>query len=793
MKSYLRFLSRNRLYTAIEVVGLSLALAFVITLSSYIISDMSINKVLKNTDSIYLCHRKDGPNCFDDIPDFYAKFPEIENSCLLVGCSPSKSIFQEITTASHGDNKADVNVMGASDTFLDFFTIPLSEGQPEDALKSKHNAIISENLANVLFPDGDALGKKINVFEKSPAGLFLKDEDCINFDFDVVVTGIFKSFSRTIFHEPDLIMRSDLILEKQDEIFHGSVRIGEYSFIRLSDGTDENALKENLNSEFLKVAKNYATDIDRSISLTPFDDIRKQNPESFSWSFTNLRNGKLFNIYLTMCIFITLVSLLGYIVLTIAFSRFRIKEIATRKLLGTSKRHIIGRCFAETFGLLAVSCIFAIILSIAFKKPASEILGAEINPLSLMAEYLMLAGIILIMAAIASTVPSFTLSSYSAINVIKGEARYHDKKTFSKIFIGFAGFLCIAALSICFGITRQTRHLINQPLGYQTDSIVCVSFFGSETNRFNDELKALSFIEDTGFYETLPFITARTIIGTYPVDHTEAHFICGEKGFFNILGIDIMEDFNVASTDPYDGKWYMCQSSYENGSQYLTEGNIKMYRPVPLSGIVRDFKIGSLKSDTQGLMTFINVSELPEMAIFGNIIAKVNIDEDNAKKAIDEFYRKKEFNGYEYRVFTLQEYVENEIQEELNMRKLMTGFSIACILMSIMTIIGLCSYHAKASEKDNAVRNVFGSSKIELVRTFALHFTTPIVISALLAIPLAWIIIGKWLEGYAIRTDNSPIIYIGALVLVMSITAITLVIQASHLLRTNPADALKKE
>ena len=168
MKSYLRFLSRNKLYTAIEVVGLSLALAFVIVLSSYIVNDMSVNKVLKNTDDVYMVHGLERSDCFSEVPALYETMPEIKSSCGMVHSGRNTSLFDDLTTVSHGETKMNAKILGASDTFFDFFTFPLLEGDPENALSSKFSVVISEEMANTLFPDGDALGKEINVFEKNP-------------------------------------------------------------------------------------------------------------------------------------------------------------------------------------------------------------------------------------------------------------------------------------------------------------------------------------------------------------------------------------------------------------------------------------------------------------------------------------------------------------------------------------------------------------------------------------------------------------------------------------------------
>ena len=162
-------------------------------------------------------------------------------------------------------------------------------------------------------------------------------------------------------------------------------------------------------------------------------------------------------------------------------------------------------------------------------------------------------------------------------------------------------------------------------------------------------------------------------------------------------------------------------------------------------------------------------------------------------KKIKEFYASKGYNDEVIQVNSLQNSLKVEIREETNILKLVTGFSMICILMAVLTIVGLSSYHAKVAEKDNAVRNVFGCSKKEMIRKMTRDFTLPVIVSAVVAIPVAWAVIDRWLEGYVIRCDNSLLIYAGALALVLLVTIVSVALQAVRLMRTNPAKVLKKE
>ena len=797
MKSYLRFLSRNKLYTAIEVVGLSMALAFVIVLSSYIVDDMSVNKALKNTENIYICHKNASITAYDLTETLYESIPDIEESCEFVtSIGGGKLMFSGVTCASHADKEVHVSTMAGEPQLFDFLTFPLREGNPENALKDKYSVVISEELARTFFPDGDALGKEINISESNALKGYYPDFQ--DMDMNLTVTGVLEEFPKTIFFEPDIIINIDLHHEKQMEMYQGMLNLYDFSLVRLKEGADVERISQQLTEEFKKHAKEtYGPQYDASkaeVRLTAFDRIKTMSSdeaEDINSFFCNLRNGKLFGIYLIMCIFLTVVALLDYVVLTIAFSRFRIKEIATRQLLGTDRKGIIVRCFLEAFMLLMVSCIFAVLIAVAFKNPIGQILGTEINPLSHLNEYLILAGIILIMVGLASAVPSFILSSYSAINVIKGEARYNDKTRFGKLFIGIAGLLSIGALSICFGITRQTRHLINQPLGYETDGVILIRFMDKGLNRYYDELKAQSFVSKVGRFSSIPNSAYATIIGSNDGQRAEIRLLDGDRDYFEILGIEFIEEFSAPSGME---NYYMCQSTYDAAVGFTENRMIStLMGPMPLCGIVSDLKLGHLNEETTGKFAGINILNDFSGTMGEMLCVKAEGNEKEALRRVKEFYRSKGYNDDICEIGTLKGSLENEIREERNIMKLLTGFSIICILMTIMTIVGLSSYHSKTNERSNAVRNVFGCSKREMIRKLTLDFTLPVVISAIVAIPAAYMVIGRWIEGYVIRTDNSPLIYIGAFAVVLAVTIASIVLQAIRLMRTNPADALKKE
>ena len=793
MISYLRFLSRNKLDTAIEVVGLSVALAFVIVLSSYIVDDMSVNKALKNTDDIHICYSSDEITAPHEVSGLYEKFPEIKESCAYFARNDGKALISGASVVRYADNEINVSTVAASQNFFDFFAFPFAEGDPQTALSTKNSVVLSEEIANVLFPDGDAIGKEINLFENNAySGYYTY---MTNVDVNMIVTGVLKPYTKTIFNNPDIFISIDLFREMEKVNYAGLVRISEVNFVRINEGADIEDLARQLTEEYRKTPNQSGEDPSgKEVRVSRFQDIKKlsdADAPGVYFTFTNIRSGKLFGIYLIMCIFLTVIALLDYVVLTIAFSRFRIKEIATRQLLGTGRKGIIFRCFIEAFALLMVSCFFAILLALGFKEPVGQVLRADIQPFAHLNEYLVLAGILLLMVGLSSAIPSIILSSYSAINILKGEARYKDKKIFGKMFICIAGLLSIGALSILFGITRQTRHLMNQPLGYETDGIIIVYFLDKDNHRYYDELKAQSYISQIGSYVTPPDGAGYSVIASKEGQTGRIRVIEGDREYFDILGIQFLEDFSTAINAE---NLYLCQSTYDAITEFRS-GDMINYQWVdtPICGTVANLRLGSIKDDTSGDFMGISIFNDFSATTGRQICIKTDENTNQVKKYIREFYDSKGYNGDIVYIKTLEESLLEEIQEEQNMLKLLSGFSIICLLMTIMTIIGLSSYYAKTSEKDNAVRNVFGCSKGEMVRKMILDFTLPVVVSALVAIPVAYTVISRWLEGYVIRTENSSVIYLSALAIVLTIVILSVLVQALRMMQTNPSEVLKKE
>ena len=783
MKSYLRFLGKNKLYTAIEVVGLSIALAFVMLLSSYIVNDLSCDKDIKDKDRLYLAEMFEVPMMYDQFMEIGRELPAVEDLCWYVQ-SRDKAFFQNLLTASCENGEQHVDAAAVSDNFLNIMTFPLIEGDPDKVFEAMNGAVISERLANVLFPEGNAVGRS------------LKLTDMMYMDIDLTITGIYKDINKSIFRKNDVLFSFDRYASMP---IYNNTEQASTCFLKLRDGTSHTEAGEAFTGV---IKERFGDSINEfHIRTVPFKDIRNQNYETFSMYFDNIRKSDMIGTYIIMCLFIVLIALLDYIVLTMAFSRFRLKEIATRRLLGTERKAVIFRCMAESLFLLIASFIFSLLIAYALKGQIGEILGSELRLFRQNGEFLIMAVIIALMAAMASSVPSIVISSYKPIEVLKGEAKYQDKMTYGKIFIGISGALSIIGVAVCLGITLQTRHMLNQPLGYETDNILFARFNtyndknGRRINQYIDELKSQSYVDAVGSITGPPMYVhgtssrhCRGLDGGSRWLYTNG----GDRTAFEILGIEITADFSNRS----DAEIYICEGSYTANPSFITDNTLEFLDgKTPLSGMCSDFRMGSLKDfnrarQMSGIQIFNTGSWRMQMC---HPLVKVNIDTDNACRLIREFYAEKGYDDTLVTVTTLNDMLVEPFREERNTQKLMVIFALISILMTAMTIIGLSSWYAKTNEGDTAVKKVFGSSEWQIFRDTVVGFSTPVLLSAIIAVPAAYLYVRHWLEAYAYRIGNSPLIYITAVVVVLLIVALSIAIQALRLMRTNPAEALKKE
>ena len=758
MKSYLRFLSRNKLYTAIEVVGLSVSLAFVILMSAYVIGNISYDREIKDKDEIYLCHNIGFATSYSFLEDEFTMYPEIREFCQF-GRAPI-GIFVE------GELTQDSNPLWVTDNFFSFLQFKLVAGDVDEVLKKDFSAVVSESFAERYFSGEHPIGSSIEV-DYNGTKRFL------------TITGVFKDVKKSNILNCDVLVNQRLLPPIIGGGWYRCVNL-----VRFSGNPDRSQLAHdiyyNSKDEF------FASRLVPELRFTRYDelDINIGATDPFQ-NIGDLKQQKRFT---SACVILLIFSLLNYIFLTLAFSRFRIKEMATRMLLGTSRPSIIRRLITESLFLTTFSFAIGALMAVALEKQVSLLLRSEIEVFSNGAEMIWGAAIIILCSVIAGSVPALKMATVKPIEVLKGESRKKDKMVLGRIFIAIQTGICILIISIASAMYLQTRKMINEPLGYRTEGLIEVEDMYDDIDMYNI-LKALPCVKRVARYSSCPitYSHARWSLGLHNHNMKIYGYVleCDMEAL-SMLGIDIIEKYDN------DMETYFTRSSYEMiATMFESNGVEKDYMKHLYAGIVSDFRFGNAATVIDGAIC-ININEGQRI---GWLLIEAEGDAVEAKEMIAKAFN--EAMGDRFcspePVRMIREIVEESFTSERHSCLIIGAFSLLCILLTIMALTALSSYYAHMRTQDTAVRKVFGISRGDVFWKTVWGFIAPVLIGSIAAAPLAYAYVGHWLESYPVRIGNSPAIYAAALAIVLLVTLATVTIQALRLMRTNPAEALKKE
>ena len=783
MKSYLRFLGRNKLYTAIEVVGLSLALAFLIVLGSILIEKSQVNDDIKYADEIYSLATTGeyaAVGHYGSVGSFLQEIPMVRQWCRF---SPSRQVKMK---KENGDSLL-VSPMQVTSNFFSFFGIDLIHGDQEQALKvngkerpfvssgggafaligpgnteekplePRGHVVLSKHLADAMFPDEHPIGKSISLHaEWDIRGTY-------------TITGIAEELGKCI------LPAADMYISFCEAPHHRNGWM-----FKPDSKKDVKAILNLIRNH--KTGNEYEDRDFQQTDIIPFEDIKDGKIPAYNYS--HISDPKFSSAFILICIVILAFALLNYVSLTVAFSRFRLKEAATRSLLGTSSREIVLRGFAEALILVSSSCVMAVLLILAFQNELSSFFGLEIRPLGNIAVVIAIIITALLTAACASGINFMINRRYRPIDVIRGESRYHDKAVMGKIFIGFQSAICIATVIFGIGIMMQTKKMTDYPVGYNTENIIQIN--GDERSYLNykDELRNLHFVEDIGC--TINEFIRYSQIQNLEDDIKWCYLTCDQSAF-DILGFNVKEYLDISGM--LNRQTYLSESSYE-----IHNSLEKIDWSGRIVGILEDFHIGNIKEVIKSKTIFeVQIDDASIEWIGNNLLAKVSGDQYEARDAIRQFYMDKGLYNDQLRIHTLEELSMMNYEDENRMMRLIAVFAIISMIMTALAIIALSSYYAQTNRHDTAVRKVFGISRGDVFWKTVWGFTAPVLIGAAVSIPLSYAYVGRWLQAYPVRIGNSPALYLIALGLVLLVTLSSVTLQALRLMRTNPAEALKKE
>lgn len=796
MKYFFRFLKNNPLYAVINVVGLALSLMFVILIGDYTYRQFSIDKWHKNHERIYVLGTENGnsllswPDCAHSLKD---RYPEVEDVCCVYMHNGKIKHEDRVYEESQGDNAG--NIMLADSNFFRFFDFKMIDGDRETALDSPEKCVVTESLAKALFPDGNALGQPLQI--EGTRYVFVSDDNGDPYDSSLVytVSGVIKDLDKTVFLNETAVIanfeRAPQVLgyRLRNDLMASGPLGSTLSFLMLRPGASLEDKIEDLTSYCIESIPVFNFYGNTKAAIIPLDDLMfaPQNTGA------GLQTGdkSLLGILLAVVLAILMFAVTNYINLTVANTGFRAKEMATRRLLGSDglgiSLELIGESTLMVFISFIIGGALALLLedkmAVLFKGKIDILKDINFSTVSVSLLFIVLTGII------SGIMPTISLSKYKPIDVVKGSFRYHSKMVLSRIFIILQNVITMTMMTATLTILLQMNHLVNAPLGYNTENIYRVSSDNPEVMR--NALKSQPFVQEIGSF------SGTSLDGNYRSMSTRkdkdnnnllVYLTTWDKEFIDIMGINLVKDNHLSGDVKYINEELAGKLSLGDGESEVTWGDGKVMQ---VAGVFSNFHMTNILDPYQPFM--ITVKDTDEIED-PNFMVKTDGSPDARKKLCDLI---KEVDGttedLDWKVQSIESTVKASLTEEKNTMRVVGIFTGVAVLISILGFIGMSLFFIRQRKKEIGVRRIMGSTTNEVLSLLLTKFCAPLLVSFIFAVPLSWFVMGKWLESFSYRIGLSPWIFIASGAVSLLIAVVSIFFQTLHAAHSNPADAIRAE
>lgn len=771
-KTYLKFLSRNKGYTAIDLFGLSVSLMFVLFIAVYTWQELSTDKFQEKGDRIYLVGNESQPVTGAAIPYMMKeRYPEIEKVCPMVLGQWSGTPIE-----SNGVN-LNASLMFADSTFFDLFSFRLLQGDPKNALVATSSAVVSESFARKMFGTDDVMGRNFAI-------------DTLHF----TVSGVVEDFKHTAFPETDIILTWRMIKPfnptlAPDQMGNAG---GTTCAVLVHEGMDFKQRADDMKEWFSTFFWPYERKIWKEVHMETLSDYYFSGWGG-NWP---LQNGdrRFVMVLMSVGILILVFAVLNYINLTVAQAGFRAKEMATRRLLGSTRSELFWRLMSESVMMCLLAWGIAMMFAFALEPFANDLLQTKLD-LTILFSPLWLAAILLfvfIVGGIAGWLPATVISNAKPIEVVRGTLRVKTKMVFSKVFITFQNFITIVMLSCSLVMILQITHMIHAPVGYETEGryyIYLHALSNSQQQTFKDKLLALSGVRAVGRSQGLPLLgsnnwTAQFDDGgikrnisfqQYPMD----------KECFDLLGLQMIRDNQLANPEWYLNEEALRQMNLPPDAPTFTLNDLA---PTSIAGIISDFREGNITARIAPVMfRFLKPDE--EAWIFlvdiqGDAYDTVN----QIKKVYSDLTGGLELMGNFY-----DQELQDSFQSQIRLAKIVGVFTFVAILISLLGLLAMSTYFIQQRSLEVAVRKVFGSDNRQILTKLVKTFLMYVVFAFILAVPVAYYFMSDWLADYSYRISLNPLIFIAAGLFCLLISFLTVFYQSWKAANMNPIESFRNK
>ena len=761
MKSYLKFLSRNKLYTAIEFIGLAVSLAFVIIIGSYVWQQFAVTRENPYRESIFIPGLPSYPGLTYAFPDVITEIPEIEVVSRYCAVAPT-----------YGNNE--ILWGGAVDRqFFDLFpNYRFVEGSA-DVLSSPSNIIVMESFARRM---DLSLGDRLDLSGK-----------------EYTVAAIVEDSHGTVMK----VNEAFLSVENYKDSWQPFDNFGStISFIKVRPGTDRQVLYDKLEAVCKKVYPEiYGRSFFDHLELSRFDEL------FFKDTGNLFQHGdlKTIRILLLVGLLLLLSAIFNYVNLSVALTGKRAKEMAVRQLSGASKAQIVGKYMAESILFTAVCFGAGLLLAEAFCPLMNRLLSNPDIPIRVAwspGYVLAYVGIVLVVGTLCGVIPAVMAGKYNALEVMKGDYRRKSKMVFSKVFIVLQNALAVILIALAITMEAQMRKTQSRPMHIDIKDKFSLSFItGEDQTPLKDALERLPFVKRIGRCSGTPGIGAN---GQYSTTRDGQDIMYRlyrmDSTAFRMFGFEIRKDYNAPV---FNSVWFSDESFAATGfDDDYHDITVLSQRASGCDNLAGVFKAFPTNNANMGEEEYAVVSVVrPEDIWIGSYLIEITGDRTEAYSKIMETYEDyaKDREVYLNYPSWIDETVAEAWKPAQNNMRLIELFMMLSILISLLGLLAMSTYYADEKSRDIAVRKVFGGTVDTEAWRSIRDYMVLVGIACVIAIPIAVYAAQEYLKDFIYRLEGYWWIFVVAVLLSVIIAFVSVLWQTLKAARTNPAVELKKE
>jgi putative ABC transport system permease protein len=779
-----RFILKNKLYAGINIFGLAIGIACSLVLLIYVSNELSYDRFHRQGERIYrllvTSRSQEGESTSTIItaaiaPTLKEELPEVVE---YMRFSYPTAAFLTVK-----DKKINVeNLLYADSTLFKMFSFELEKGEKGSCLASPYSILLTPKVAEAIFGKEDPVGKNISLNGEEP----------------LLVTGIIKAAPTNSQIQYSCVV-SFSTLEKEGYFLDWNGGWNYFGYIKLAPNTDLLNFNKKLPALMDRHINNKLKQfqVEWVLGLQPLHEVHLSKLEGGDWP----NKGSVLMIYVfsTVAIIILFMAIINFINLTISQSLSRLKEIGVRKSIGASKKMLVVQFLFESLLYTIISMFLALLIIGLFYNTINEFLGYRLDQIYLSNIWLALIIVLIIfVVSIGSgAYPAFYLSSTSSLNGLKSGKRLSFKPRQVDTLVIFQFFISIMLIASTWFIYNQLQFVQSKSLGYTKENILAVKLTSKQASKnlqnLKNELAKIPEIILTGASSDLPGsgFTANGYLPEGKELPVMFHVLDIDDSYLQTMDMRLVAGRNFSNNKLPDKTAFLVNETLvkEMGWDEPIGKIIKRDGEHEVIGVVKDFNYASLHEKIEPMVF--------TLAPWQNqyYYLSIRLQSNDMPATVGKIERAWQLvNATDPFEFNFLDQVFNDLYyKEQQQAKLLFIFSTLAIIIGAMGLFGLVSYSLKQKTKEIGVRKVLGATAVNLITGISKKYIFSIIIASALAIPLAYMMMTRWLDSFYYRIKLAPMVFVFSVLIALSITLIIINAHAMAAIRKNPAESLKYE